>query len=64
MRNKWFIAGLRELLLAVLVLALAISGFAKMYEEPKSFSLNDKSQDQVDRKVLPKIDIERLLAED
>jgi len=35
-----------------------------MYEEPKSFSLQDKSQEQVERKILPKVDTERLLAED
>ena len=72
MRNKWFIKGLlgcvvwlgRMLFLAVLVLVLPLSGFAKMYEEPKSFSLKDKSQEQVERKILPKIDIERLLADD
>jgi hypothetical protein len=35
-----------------------------MYEEPKSFSLPDKTLDQLDRKTLTKIDPERLLAED
>jgi hypothetical protein len=35
-----------------------------MYEAPRSFALNDKSQDQADRKVLPNIDAARLLAED
>lgn len=55
---------LRTLFLAVLVLVFAVSGFAKMYEQPKSFSLQDKSQEQVQRKVLPKVDRERLLAED
>jgi hypothetical protein len=72
MINKWFIKGLlgrvvllvRMLALAILVLVQAVPGFAKMYEEPRSFSLKDKSQEQVERKVLPKIDIERLLAED
>jgi hypothetical protein len=52
------------LFLVVLVLILPVSGFAKMYEEPKSFSLEDKSLQQVERKVLKKIDPERLLAED
>jgi hypothetical protein len=64
MRNKLFIKGFRQLSLAVLVLALAVSGFAKMYEEPKSFSLKDKSQEQFEHKILPKIDTERLLAKD
>lgn len=72
MRNKWFINGLpgyvvfmtRMFFLAVMVLVLADTGFARMYEEPRSFSLKDKSQEQVERKILPKIDIERLLAED
>jgi len=72
MRNKWFIKGLlgcvvlpaRTLFLAVLVLVPPVSVFAKMYEEPKTFSLDDKSQERVERKVLPKIDAERLLAED
>jgi hypothetical protein len=35
-----------------------------MYEEPRSFSLKDKSQEQAERKILPKIDIERLLVQD
>lgn len=52
------------LFLTVLALALPVSGFAKMYEEPKSFSLQDKSLDNVDRKILSKIDPQRLLAED
>ena len=52
------------LFIAVLIVVLAVSGFAKMYEEPKSFSLKDKSQEQVERKILPKIDVERLLADD
>lgn len=52
------------LFLAVLASALPVSGFARMYEEPKSFSLPDKTLDQLDRKTLTKIDPERLLAED
>jgi hypothetical protein len=71
MRNKWLVKGFlgrtlmaRELFPAVLVLVLAISGFAKLYEEPRSYSLKDTSQEQVERKILPKIDTERLLAED
>ncbi len=52
------------LLFSILTLGLAVSSFAKMYEEPRSFSLEDKSLQQVDRKVLKKIDPESLLAED
>jgi lysyl endopeptidase len=72
MRSKGFVEGLRgwpallarKLLLGGLALVLAVSAFAKMYEEPRSFSLKDKSQEQVERKILPVIDVERLLAED
>jgi len=72
MHSKYFMKGLlgcalfsvRKLLPAIMVLAFTMSAFAKMYEEPKSFSLKDESQEKVERKVLPKIDIERLLAED
>jgi len=56
MRSQWFIKGV--------VLVLAGSGFAKMSEEPKSFSLKDASQEQVERKIMPRVDTERLLAED
>jgi lysyl endopeptidase len=52
------------LALAVLVLVLPAPGSAKMYEAPRSFSLKDRSEEQVQRKVLPRIDTERLLAED
>lgn len=72
MRNKW--SG-KELLGCVVLLALMLflampvlvlpdSGFAKMYEEPRSFSLKDESLEKVERKVLPEIDIKRLLDED
>lgn len=71
MRNKKFVKGLfgcvaltRMLFLAVLVLVLAAPGFAKMYEEPKSFSARDKPQEVIQRKVLPQVDIEKLLAQD
>jgi lysyl endopeptidase len=50
--------------LAILFLGYPASGFAKMYEEPRSFSLQDKSLEQVERKVLKKIDPKSLLAED
>ncbi len=53
-----------RLFLAVLVLALPVSGFAKMYETPKSFSLADKALVRIDRKIMTRIDSERLLAED
>jgi len=72
MRIKWHIKGfpgcadfrVRKLFLAGVVLALAVSAFAKMFEEPKSFSLKDTSQEQIERKVMPKFDAEPLLAED
>src|SRR6516164_7886743 len=54
----------RVIFLTVLILTLTVSAVAKMYEAPRSFALNDKSQDQADRKVLPNIDAARLLAED
>ncbi|MEP6934044.1 MAG: hypothetical protein ABI988_08910, partial [Nitrospirota bacterium] len=46
------------------VLVLSDLGFAKMDEEPKSSSLLDLSLERVEQKVLPKVDVERLLAED
>jgi lysyl endopeptidase len=72
MRRKWLTEGFvgrgvlltRMLYLAVLILAFADSAFAKMYEEPRSFSLPNKSLQQVDRKVLKAIDPKRLLEED
>ncbi|HSB64644.1 MAG TPA: Ig-like domain-containing protein [Thermoanaerobaculia bacterium] len=71
MSHKWVLHGFecrvslpRQLFLALLILVLPIPAFAKMYEEPKSFGLKDASQEKVDLKVLPKIDPERLLAED
>jgi hypothetical protein len=57
MRPHWYLAG-------VLTLSTAVSAFARMYEQPRSFALNDRSQDQVERKVLPGISVDRLLAED
>lgn len=50
--------------LVITALIVAVPAFAKMDEEPKSFATIDNSQAQVDRKVLPSIDINRLLAED
>ena len=49
------------LLLGVPVLAQVSS---RVKELPKSFSLNDNSQAQIERKTLPPIDTARLLAED
>jgi len=54
----------RIFLFAAFVLSFGGSSLARMYEEPRSFSLKDKSGESVQRKVLPKVDIERLLAED
>ena len=50
-------------LLALLVLVLSDEVFAKMYEEPRSFSLKDKSQEKVHVEVLPKVDTKLLLEE-
>ena len=52
--------------LAVLILILAVSGFANVQqkEEPRSFALKDNSQDRVARKILPKVNADSLLAED
>jgi len=47
-----------------LVSVLPVPGQAKMDETPQSFSLDDKSEEKIQRKILPKIDTERLLAED
>jgi hypothetical protein len=43
---------------------LAIPAIARPAELPRSFSLADNSQAQVERKTLPAIDTDRLLAED
>jgi lysyl endopeptidase len=44
----------------VFLFVFSTSGYAKMYEEPRSFALKDTSQEQVDRKVLPQIDAQQL----
>ncbi len=51
---------------AVLILIPAASAFARMEEPPRSFSLagDEKRLEQVPVKRLPKVDTERLLAED
>jgi lysyl endopeptidase len=74
MRNEWLIKSsrscvifvARKFVIAALVSVLAVSGFAKMYEEPKSFSLKEAAQDQekVQVKIMPKVDAERLQADD
>lgn len=51
-------------LCAAVVVLFALSASAKLYEEPRSFRLADKSLDKIEVKVLPKVDVERLLAED
>src|SRR5260221_4539899 len=55
---------LRGVCAAVLVFLFALAASARMSEEPRSFRLTDKSLETVQIKVLPKVDIERLLAED
>jgi hypothetical protein len=55
---------LARFVLVTAFVARSVPAFAIAYEQPKSFSLKDNSQDKVDRRVLPKIDIEKLLAED
>src|SRR5207253_9388455 len=59
-------AAMRRVLLVVAGLSLLLPGlgFAKMNEEPRSFSLPDKSLQQIDRKVMAAIDPQRLLEED
>lgn len=49
-------------LFAVQVLLLPVSGFSQMDREPKSFSLQNDSLDQIDRKTLSRIDADSLLA--
>jgi lysyl endopeptidase len=59
---------LRVVLLAVLVLAFAVPLLAqqsgRVKELPRSFSVNDKSQDLAERKTLPIVDTQRLIEED
>jgi lysyl endopeptidase len=59
---------MRRVLMAFAVLWLALSGagLARMYEQPRSFSLTDtdKALDRVDRKVMKAIDPKALLEED
>lgn len=55
---------MRRVLLAVLLCAMPAAGFAKMYEEPRSFKLQDKALDRVDRKVMKAIDPRKLVEAD
>jgi len=57
-------ADLHRLLLIGMAFLLAVPAVAKMYEQPRSFSLKDKSLEQVAVKTLPKVDTQRLLEED
>ncbi len=50
--------------ITILILYQASSGFAKMYEPPKSFTEGDKALSGVDSRVMPPIDTEKLLQED
>jgi lysyl endopeptidase len=52
------------LVAVTLIAVFPCVGLGKMYEQPKSTSLTDRSLQNVDRKVLEQIDRERLLAED
>ncbi len=64
---KTHVARLGRMLFFV-ALALALPGLAsgqeREYEAPRSFALEDKALEQVDRKTLQSIDREQLLAED
>ena len=59
---------LRIFLLLILTSLLTVSGVAQVdsrqKERPKSFSINDNSQAQVQRKALPAIDADRLRTEE
>ena len=47
-----------------MLLVSVVSGWAKMHEEPRSFALKDRSQEQVERKGLPPVDLTAALTED
>lgn len=72
MRREWLAKGVlgfeasltRMLMLALLILAFADAALARMYEEPKSFALSDKSLQAIDRREMEAIDPKRLLEED
>lgn len=56
--------GLLGLCFALLIVAMPVSAAAAMKEQPKSFSMQERSLADVDRVVLEPIDRDRLLAED
>ncbi|NOU09719.1 MAG: hypothetical protein HOO98_06840, partial [Nitrospira sp.] len=63
--NEFYSTTLQLSIVLILALMLPDLGLTKMYEEPKSFSVQDiSSLEQVERKVLPKVDVDRLFAED
>jgi lysyl endopeptidase len=68
MKPETFFGGLavpiRRSMTAALLLVLAIPAHGKMTEEPRSFQLAQKSLAQIDRKVLPPVDNEKMLRED
>ena len=69
-RYREGLRGWRKMLTHMLCLAAVIlipaSAFARMEEEPRSFSLagGDKALEQIQRKILPKVDVELLLDQD
>lgn len=64
MREKWLVRCFRKLFPVVVIATIAVPGLAEMHEKPRSFALNDKSQDQVQVKALPAFDSASLIAED
>lgn len=68
-REGWLrhrVARVRMLFLAVLFLVSAASAFARMEEEPRSFSLGSEGKrlEQIQVKLLPKVDAQLLLSQD
>ena len=57
-------ARMHPLAILILILMYPVFGFAQTGEEPKSFSLQGQSLNQVDRKILTKVNVDALLAED
>ena len=62
--HGWVVVLRYVFLAALLAGALPASVSARMYEEPKSSALSDKSLDNVDRRVLKAINLQELLSED
>jgi hypothetical protein len=56
--------GACRLLLALVLATFALPGSARMYEEPRSFQLTDRSLDRIERKQTQAIDRAQLLRED